>query len=279
MKRLFLFLFFILFLISCGSKKNVYKNRIPKGYDTGYQVSDSLQTFEESYVKGISHDYIVLENAESIDISMSPEDISNSINNLNKKSIVQIEDKSTSNTSTVNNTKNEKYVKGKIAYTIKDTMKVGTNYRIVLRITKEMTTAELVDNISDKPVKVIVENIRIGNIMNAVLIDPEGNFSILNLSSEEQNIEEHDYTEWSWNVKPLKSGECPLKLIIKVKIFTENGEFLKDIPVFDKTVNVNSNAKFTIGTFFQNNWSYLLSTIIIPFIIWLWNRRKKKEEK
>jgi uncharacterized Tic20 family protein len=54
-------------------------------------------------------------------------------------------------------------------------------------------------------------------------------------------------------------------------------EFYKDIIVFDKNVDVKSNALFSFKTWLSNYWQWIISTIISPFIIWFY--KKKSEEK
>jgi hypothetical protein len=110
--------------------------------------------------------------------------------------------------------------------------------------------------------------------------DSEENFKIASKSTETQNIEQLGYTEWEWNVMPLKSGEHELKLIIKVRITSEDGEkSFKDIVVFEKNVFAKKNISYSIKNLFNKYWQWSLSTLIIPFIVWLYNRKKKKKEE
>ena len=66
-------------------------------------------------------------------------------------------------------------------------------------------------------------------------------------------------------------------MVVKVRIINENGDFYKDITVFDKNIEVKSNVAFNIKTWLSNYWQWLITTIIIPFIVWFY--KKKSEEK
>jgi hypothetical protein len=100
-------------------------------------------------------------------------------------------------------------------------------------------------------------------------------FSVNPLSSNIQNIEDKGYTEWAWLVTPLRSGKGHLKLIIKVRV---DEDIQKDIVVFDKKIDVNPDRVYSVKIWISKYWQFLISTIIIPFIIWLFKRRKEKEE-
>jgi hypothetical protein len=180
-------------------------------------------------------------------------------------------------------------IKGLIAYSVPDEMTVGENYNVKIRITKDSTqkkTLVIGDNkipINDTTVQstITIESIRVSSIMSASLTtDSEENFKIASKSTETQNIEQLGYTEWEWNVMPLKSGEHELKLIIKVRITSEDGEkSFKDIVVFEKNVFAKKNISYSIKNLFNKYWQWSLSTLIIPFIVWLYNRKKKKKEE
>jgi hypothetical protein len=180
-------------------------------------------------------------------------------------------------------------IKGLIAYSVPDEMTVGENYNVKIRITKDSTQKKMLvigDNkipINDTTVQstITIESIRVSSIMSASLTtDSEENFKIASKSTETQNIEQLGYTEWEWNVIPLKSGEHELKLIIKVRITSEDGEkSFKDIVVFEKNIFAKKNVSYSIKNLFNKYWQWSLSTLIIPFIVWLYNRKKKKKEE
>ena len=173
---------------------------------------------------------------------------------------------------------------GIMAYSTPEQMVVGKSYTIKLRISKEKNKIQLVSGDRNIPIndintdsKVVIESVRVEPIMSANLIAEDGKFIITPSSTEIQNIEDKGYTEWGWRITPLKSGQNFLKLVVKVRIINENGDFYKDITVFDKNIDVKSNVVFSIKTWLSNYWQWLITTIIIPFIIWFY--KKKSEEK
>lgn len=176
---------------------------------------------------------------------------------------------------------------GMIAYSVPNEMQVGNKYKIKLRITKNKDNSSKIDLIlgersnntiheDDIDSKVVIENIRVESLMSASLIGGEENFSIKEMSTKTQALEDSSYTEWSWVVNPLKGGNNHLKMIITV-VINDNGSS-KDIVVFDKSIEVKSNIKFSVKSWFGSYWQWLITTIIIPITIWLYRRKKKKAE-
>jgi hypothetical protein len=175
---------------------------------------------------------------------------------------------------------------GIMAYSTPTQMTVGKSYTIKLRISKEKNKIQLITGDRNIPInditidsKVIIESIRVEPIMSANLISEEGKFTITPASTETQNIEDKGYTEWAWRIVPLKGGQNFLKLVVKVRIINENGEFFKDITVFDKNIEVKSNVVFSVKTWISNYWQWLVTTIIIPFIVWFYKKKSEKKKE
>lgn len=191
----------------------------------------------------------------------------------------RVEDKTVPKDST------KKYIQGIIAYTVPDTMVVGKNYVVKIRISKEENKQVLIIGdrqvaINDEDVHstITIESIRVEPVMSANLTSNHDAFDIRPKSTEVQNIEDHGYTEWEWGITPLKSGMNSLKLVVKVRIINEHGSSFKDIVVFDRKIKTKANVGYTTQTFFEKYWQWFMTTIIIPIFLW-WRKRKKKKEE
>lgn len=169
---------------------------------------------------------------------------------------------------------------GEISYNLPDTMTYGKVEIITLRIAKQEEDSVLIAETSSGNPFVIVKGIRVSSIMTAELIDPSPDksmFIIKPLSSIEQNIEDYGYTQWEWSVKPVKAGKHPLKLVIKVKLFGENGSSIKDIPVYDNNIYVHAKPAAAVASFWDKYWQWIISTFLIPIFIYFWKNRKKEK--
>jgi len=172
--------------------------------------------------------------------------------------------------------------KGWIAYSVPKEMQVSKYYSIKVRISKKTSnqnkaTLIIGDDYSinniNLPSTVSIEDIKVSGEMTAELISEPDAFKINLLSTPTQNIDNESYTEWEWNITPLKSGNNSLKLIIKVK------EINKDIVVFNRNISVKSNVPVVVKGFFEKYWQWIISTFIIPIFLFFWNRKKKSKRR
>jgi hypothetical protein len=274
--KYFIYILFLLILQSCVTSKDLPIDVVIKKesieIDTNF-VEEEVEKDTIIREMMIKQDNIDKEKEESNQIKIKPK-----VNKeLKEKVKVEIIDKTT-----LDDITNESV--GIMAYSTPTQMIVGKSYTIKLRISKEKNKIQLVSGDRNIPIndvtvdsKVIIESIRVEPIMSANLISEEGKFIITPASTETQNIEDKGYTEWAWRIVPLKGGQNFLKLVVKVRIANENGEFYKDITVFDKNIEVKSNVVFSIKTWISNYWQWLITTIIIPFVVWFY--KKKSEEK
>lgn len=283
MKRI-LILTILIILSSCNPKfRSILKPKLDKDVVKD-SVSVVVDTTESSSGISLDTDSIVLQMDKSIN-PVDPIKVRNTQKNEHK-SIPERNKTSEAEVDIVDNTNDQLNTsEGMIAYSIPTKMVVGQKYNIKVRVTKDREGKDVLvvgDRnipINDPGVdsKITIEDIRVEKVMTAELLCDTSAFSVHPLSSKVQNIDDKGYTEWAWLVTPLKSGKGYLKLIIKVRI---DDDVQKDIVVFDKNIDVDPDRIYSIKSWFSSYWQWLMSTIIIPFIIWLYKRRKKdKEEK
>jgi hypothetical protein len=59
---------------------------------------------------------------------------------------------------------------------------------------------------------------------------------------------------------------------------TENGETnYRDIIVFDKTLDIKTNIKFSILVWVKTNWQWFMVIILIPLVKWLYELYKGRK--
>jgi hypothetical protein len=168
--------------------------------------------------------------------------------------------------------------KGDINYVIQDTMIVGVINEVNVTISKGVDIKTIIAD-----VKTFTENnlhtdtIRIAPVMRARIVDPSNgiNFIIASKTNAEQFLEIGDYTRWTWDVTPLNKGKNKLSLIVDVMYGTNS----KSYQVYDGFIYVYSNETFfqKITKFLSKNWQFILSSLLIPFSVFLYNRYKKKK--
>jgi hypothetical protein len=192
------------------------------------------------------------------------------------KKVIKVVDK----TSVVNDNPNF----GLVAHSVPEKMEVGKTYTVKLRISKENNKLQLINGngvpIADANIdsKITIASIRVEPVMSAKLITDSSKMLIQSASTLIQDIEKEGFTEWEWRLTPIKGGDIFLKIMVSVIVKSENETITKDIPVYDEVVVVKSNYIFTIKNFIKEYWQWLMTTIVIPFIIWFYNKKKEKEK-
>jgi hypothetical protein len=174
------------------------------------------------------------------------------------------------NNKVLNTTTNQGYV----AYKIPSEMSIRSTYQVMVRISK--SSVNIYENLNGE---VRTSTIPITQTMEVKVIDPSPAdakfFDIVPDNEAVQLIENgEDITQWTWNVTPIKTGHSNLKIVISI---IKDGN-KKEI-VYEDNVRVKMDMGKQIPFFFGKYWQWLLSTIILPFIIWFYNKRNKEKEK
>lgn len=134
----------------------------------------------------------------------------------------------------------KKAKRGSILYRIPTMMQLNKVSRCIIRLAYlEEYLLENIELNEDTKIK----SIRIADVMAVELLDPtdDNAFQISTYSSEEQFLDEDDYTEWIFKVKPLKEGSYPL--VLKVQVIEEiRGKERKRDIVMEEVVAVVVSA-------------------------------------
>ena len=267
----------VLILTSCATKKeleiNIKNENLISGSEEGSEevISDTLFSIIPNDTLVELSDGMTINPDKKDEGVMTQKEVVKSIEKHERKTNLKVVDKSNSLDTTM----------GWIAYSVPETMKTFKTYSIKVRISKNsngQNKAVLIlgdddaINNSEYPSLATIDDIKISGEMTAELRVDSDAFIIKSLSTKVQNIDNESYTEWEWTVTPKRSGESPLKLVIKVK------DINKDIVVFNKNIKVKKNVSVEVGGFFDSNWQWLMTTIIIPVFIYFWNRKKKRRD-
>ena len=165
-------------------------------------------------------------------------------------------------------------VTGKIAHDIERNMNIYESYMTTVSISKSQDNAVLYKGLN--ATNFVEAPINVSSQVKVFLIDPSGglNFKITPINNEEQFVDIRSNTIWKWNVMPIKKGDNLLILRATIKIFNETSNTFKDVNVFEEPITINSSLITEVKVFMSNNWQYLLSTLLIPFGLWFFKRRK-----
>ncbi len=104
-------------------------------------------------------------------------------------------------------------------------------------------------------------------------------FEITSISPDIQAISSISTTSWKWDVTPLELGEQYLHLSLTAFLDIEGKETALSIKTFDKVIEVNIAYPDEITLFMQNNWKWILGSLLFPLVGFWWKNNRKKEEE
>jgi len=160
---------------------------------------------------------------------------------------------------------------GQLLYHLSDTMKLGITSKVIIRIVNGRSSVAISEGLSNTS---RIESIRTSSTMEVEIKDPHSAFNIKSLNNSKiQFIDSIEYTEWSFSITPIKSGRHPLTIVSS--IITEGGRRDR---VYNNTILVESNIMHKTKSFWDAEWKWLFTTLIIPFIIWFYKKRKSKSD-
>jgi len=153
-------------------------------------------------------------------------------------------------------------------------MKVDREYYVTLRVTKDRSV-DLSEDLEG-----ILENrkVKVAAIMTATLKGGKA-FNIQPLSSEEQALQENEYTEWEWQVTPREGGLHLLTITVARKVDTDLGPGFKDERVLEEKFSVTITPAERIKKFAAGNWQWLWGVITAPPIILLTAYKRARGRK
>ena len=131
---------------------------------------------------------------------------------------------------------------GKLLHNISSQMPVGLETKCVIRIAE---SEEIVKAFFKVDENTVIEDIPVSKVMEVQLIDfaNEKSFEIRSFNYDEQVIQEGDYTEWLFFVKPLREGLHTLYLKVSIVEYIENDAKKKDIVLEQKIAVVSDVAE------------------------------------
>jgi hypothetical protein len=246
-----LFLFIVL-LSSCRGLKNTPPpdSNLKESLKINLDTTSKIDLFETDYLQKLNAIRTVETPTKTI---------------IEKEIVVKNITKSTSSQSSL----------GQIVYKVPDTMKVFKNYEVIVRISKSKDNIEISENIQGK---VHTKNIQTTSTMEVKLVDPTGKNFIIGLINSEKQVVDSSYTEWRFDVKPMKPGLNKLNLV--VSIIKDSG--VKQVVMSDDIV-VKSSPVAQIKNVWSENWKWFFEKMIIPLVVWLfgiiigrWSKKKRR---
>jgi putative surface-exposed virulence protein len=168
-----------------------------------------------------------------------------------------------------------KYLReGRIIWNPPSEMELGRTETVVARITNDIAV-NLTEGLRGRGVPQPEQIINTSCYMEIKLYGD--NFKITSIMPDVQPVRGSGYTEWSWYVTPLESGEQKLTLVASIILVIDNKDRSQGLKPHEQIITVTVSPQHTVTEFLNENWKWLAATLVIPIITWLWRSRTQKK--
>jgi hypothetical protein len=173
----------------------------------------------------------------------------------------------------VSDTPLEKAIReGYIGFNVPGEMKQGEEQRITIRIATD-SPDKLGKDLAGEPA-FKRDSLTVAPYMTVKLKAKDSEaFEIVSQSPEDQFVGSDTFTEWRFDVKPLKSGLQELDLMVGVRIKDAGSQEIRFEPSYDRKLNVKVDAVWVITRFVSKNWKWIIGTLLLPIVGYLIKRK------
>lgn len=167
----------------------------------------------------------------------------------------------------------QKLFSAKLAFAMKDKANINEDIKAQLLIDprEEIKNLENQLTVDGAP---LVKTIKVSKIVKATLTAPD--FDITKITEEEQVLSDAGPTEWLWKLSPKSSGKHEVNLSVTAVVKLDGRESKHHLRTFDKTVTVEVTSKQLIIDWLEENYKWIISTLIIPVFVFLFKEKFKK---
>lgn len=163
---------------------------------------------------------------------------------------------------------------GVIAFNSPKTINIEESSKIQLLLSLTDTVEELKKLVKEEGQKIGVK-VKISDKMTAKLV---GNmFEITPITPELQVVSNTEITEWNWEIHPKKVGVHWLYLSLTANLEIEGTNATRSIKTFHAKIEVKVTPYQKVYYFFEKNWQWLFSTLLIPIAIYIWRKNINKK--
>ena len=157
---------------------------------------------------------------------------------------------------------------GSILWSMPREMRVARRERVEVRIgDSSVLEHELRDGLKGKGLQNI-DKLEVSRLMRVTLVSDENDFAVKPLNSIDQYIRDGVVARWDFDVRPLRSGQRVLRILVSIRMKVEGKDEVIDLPSYEREVHVAVAPIHTAGLFVSRNWQWIVGTIALPFVAW-----------
>lgn len=162
-----------------------------------------------------------------------------------------------------------------LAFIIPDTANIKEEIKAQLLINPGLTPKELEKELTKTGVATS-RDIKVSRVVKATITAPD--FDVTRITDEEQILTDDQSTEWLWSLAPRSAGSHEVSLTVTAIITTAGRESRHHIKTFEKTMTIAITPAQVLQDWWSRYWQWVVSTLILPFGLWLYKKKLTKAE-
>ncbi len=83
-------------------------------------------------------------------------------------------------------------------------------------------------------------------------------------------------TDWRWQIQPTRTGRLHVHLTLAGLL--SGAHEAVTIRTFERTLVIKVTLGERVSSFFDSNWHWLFTAILVPAVAWFWRRRRTKPD-
>lgn len=163
---------------------------------------------------------------------------------------------------------------GRLVYRPPSPMRVNEWKRVVVRISDSSAPPDFEEGLPGSgPVR--PHDVKVGSDLIAEITSPD--FEIVRVGSDDgrRTLATETFAEWQWDVRPLRSGQRELSLVLYVRLTDDSGSPL-DVKTFVEKIEVEVNPVYTASQWVKSYWPATGLTVpVIVAAVWAVIRRRR----
>lgn len=160
-----------------------------------------------------------------------------------------------------------------LAFNVPESANIKDEFTVQLLVNQVLTPKELSKEL--RPSNRTVETkIKVSKILVAKITGP--GFDITPVTPEEQALAGRESTEWLWRLKAKTPGEHTINVSV-VAVVEVDGKKMAErhIKTFDHQITITIKTGQAIEDWLKKYWQWLVSTLLLPLVVWGWKTWKK----
>lgn len=164
-----------------------------------------------------------------------------------------------------------------MVFTIPITANINDEVNAEFIIDPKKTEEEIKNLVKDTTGQVITDSIDVSRTVTAKIVAP--NFKVSPSEDVRQALSTTQPTKWSWILTPTAEGAQTVQLRVVAHILIEGERVERELETFNRNLTIVVTPKQKFNDFINSHLEWIVGSLIIPLLLWLFSYIKSRKKK